>query len=72
MPTPPTTRACVLLEVCARDADALGAGAVGQLDDHAATLAQWHVVLRDLVALGQVWVEVLLAVELGAWRNGAV
>ena len=45
---------------------------VGLLDVEPAVLAEGQVVLRDLVALHQVGVGVVLAVELGERRDGAI
>jgi len=59
----------VFLEVDALEADE--AGALGGLDLEAAVEAEGHVVLGDLVALGEVRVGVVLAVELGVLGDGA-
>ena len=60
----------VLFEVDAGDADALGTG-IG-LDVQPAMLREGQVVLRNLVALHQVGVVVVLAVELGVFRYVAI
>ena len=61
----------VLLEVRARNADALVL-AVGILDEQLAVLDDRQLVLADLVALGQVRVEVVLAREDRTRRHGGV
>ncbi len=60
----------VFLQVRADDADALGAMGRGQL--HVAVVAERKVVLADLIALGQVWVVVVLAIPLAEAGDGAV
>ena len=62
----------VFFDVRAGDADTFGASAVFDGDDdvEVSALRDWLVELRDLVALGQVRVEVLLAIELGPAPEG--
>ncbi len=58
----------VFLEVRPRDAD--GERTLGRLDGQAAGRREGQVVLADLVALGQVGIEVVLAVPAGGVRRG--
>lgn len=61
----------VFFEVDAGDADASLAKVVG-VDVEPALLAEGHVVLGDLVALHEVWVGVVFAVEFGECGDGHV
>jgi hypothetical protein len=65
-------RTRVLLYVCPCDADPVAPAPVGKRDVYVAVRTERYVVLRDLIALGQVGVEVLLAVELRREGNAAV
>ncbi len=60
----------VFLQVDARDADA--AVLAVDMDHQVAIGAQRHIILRDLIALGQVGIEVVLAVELRVFGDVAV
>ena len=60
----------VLLQVRADDADALGAAGHRQIEE--AVAAQRLVVLADLIALGQVGIEVVLAIPVAVFGDGAV
>ena len=42
------------------------------LNAEIAITTEWNIVLRDLIALHQVWIGIVLAVELGVLWNGAV
>ena len=65
----------VLFEVRAREVDRLGVGLalLGlNLEGHPAALNHRQLKLTDLVALGQIWIEIILAVEhrtLGHFRT---
>src|SRR5690606_30243922 len=60
----------VLLQVGADDADLLLA--LGCVDDEVAVFTERQLVLRDLIALGQVGIEVVLAREDAVLADGAV
>ena len=60
----------IFFEVDAGDADFLFAALAGDLDE--TKLGEWLVVLRDLVSLGQVGIEIILAGEDRGFVDAAV